>query len=116
MTTRPHSTRSRPHFTAPFNWVAYSVLYPGALTLPNGSVTRVYRAARPPSAPRDQIADLGAIIEFTALGCKDIRSLDVEGTRLADLAQVIDGVGAERCTFRPTSASVRTSGDPAVGS
>jgi hypothetical protein len=46
-----------------------------------------------------ELADLGALIEFTALGCKDIPSMDVEGTRPADLAQLIDAVGAERCTL-----------------
>jgi len=46
-----------------------------------------------------ELADLGATIEFTALGCKDIPALDVEGTRPEELARRVAAVGAHRCTL-----------------
>jgi hypothetical protein len=71
-----------------------------------------------PHLNRDQIvalADLGAIIEFTALGCQDIPSLHVKGTPPSNLARLIAAVGPERCTLSSDYGSGPDFGRPGHG-
>jgi hypothetical protein len=46
-----------------------------------------------------ELADLGAVIEFTALECHGIARFGLAGVPPAELAKKIAAVGAERCTL-----------------
>lgn len=65
-------------------------------------VTHAGEEAAGPRLNRAQIlelADLGALIEFTALGCKDLPIFQLKGTPPKDLARLIDAVGPDRCAL-----------------